>query len=262
MRRYYALIVLTVLMMSWSCEKKAPVEIQLSEPTLAGRSLPAAISQHDSAAVFFMVKVQDPQGLDNVQQVEIFLNQQNQTVSSGLMWDDGNNGDIIAYNGTFTYTIIPKESSLIPGDLQVSFLAHDADGHSSAELCDTVLVVGDSVANTPPQVLAVSAPDTISRSSQATYLMTATVTDQQGLSDITRVFFNSFRPNGSPATGNPFSMYDTGINGDAQQGDGVYSFQFSISPSNDLGDYRFEIQAQDKANSKSNIMIKIVTVVE
>ena len=143
----------------------------------------------------------------------------------------------------------------------ISFQAKDRENHLSPVVTDTVLVESP-VINNPPVITQVAGPDTLSRAQGGTYLLTAAVTDPQGLDDIQKVTFNTFKPDGSPSSGNPFSMYDTGSDGDAAAGDGIYSFQFTISQSNVTGQYRFEFQAQDKPGATSNVAVHIITVIQ
>lgn len=87
--------------------------------------------------------------------------------------------------------------------------------------------------------------------------------DPDGVTDILRVYFDSYRPNGQPASGNPFLMFDdgntAGISGDTMAGDSVYSLrvQFGGAP---VGTYRFEFRAIDRSSDSSNVIIHHVQV--
>ena len=115
--------------------------------------------------------------------------------------------------------------------------------------------------NDPPQILAVVAPDTVSKSGQTDFLVTAEVRDPQGREDIAKVILNSFRPDGSPASGNPFFLRDDGID-DEEENDGIYSRRFGFDQSNANGTYRFEIQAIDRSGAASNIVIHFITLTD
>lgn len=261
MRKYLILLFLFGSFLALSCGKKSPGESTLTDPSLAIFYVSESIIFSDESPVFFMVRVSDPQGLEDILEVTFELAQDTALINAGLMWDDGQNGDIIPNNGTYTYFVIPKESAFSIGKAVVSFQVKDRENHLSPVLTDTVLVESP-VINDPPVITQVAGPDTLSRSQGGTYLLTATVTDQQGLADIQKVTFNTFKPDGSPSSGNPFSMYDTGSDGDALAGDGIYSFQFTISNSNVTGQYRFEFQAQDKSGATSNVAVHIITVIQ
>ncbi len=251
---------LVLLLFFLACEKKTPNQALSNNPTISIRYFPEAIQRTSEKTTLFMVKVVDSEGIESIKQVRIEINQGENLIETGFMWDDGKNGDIIAQNGTFTYSIIPNQLPWSSGATILTFQAEDENGNFSPELQDTV-EVKEFLINLPPQILSVSGPATISRSTGGFHLLTATVSDPQGLSDIGKVFLDSFRPDGSPSSGNPFLMYDTGNNGDLQADDGIYSFQFTISPTNDTGEYRFEVQAQDKSGANSDKVVHIITVI-
>lgn len=355
-----------------TCEKKAPVEIVESIPTISIHSIPDLIKQNSSTPVLFMVQAADPQGLKNLSQVNFSLINEMDLIliAPAPMYDTGQDGDIIRNDGVYTYQLIPKTSNLSPGQYFVHSQAIDQDGNESEIALDTVMVEsgGDGsaptissvdfpesmiidsdivltlvvraededgdlagldlsiyqensrdpflsatiiptsnnefrmdlntsiftqtrsnylfrlsafdllenkskpmvrnfylervVSNDPPQVLEVTAPDTISRSGENTFLLTAQVTDPDGLNDIAEVMMNSFLPGGTPASGNPFFLRDDGIGGDVTENDGIYSSTFTIGQSNATGTYRFDIQAKDKAGQLSNIVSHSITVIE
>ncbi len=372
-RRFSILsIFLSSLFFFIACEKKAPVEIVESIPTISVYSIPDLIKQNSSIPVLFMVQAADPQGLNDLSQVNFSLINEMDLIliAPAPMYDTGLDGDIIRNDGVYTYQLTPKTSNLSPGKFFVHFQAIDHDGNESEIAMDTVLVEsgGDGSAptittvdfpeslsidsdtvltlvvraededgdlngldlsiyqensldpflsatlilannnefrmdlntsiftqtrsnylfrfsafdllenkskpvvrkfylertasNDPPQVLAVTAPDTISRSGANTFLLTAQVTDPDGLSDIAEVTMNSFLPGGTPSSGNPFFLRDDGIGGDMTENDGIYSSTFTIGQSNATGTYRFDIQAKDKAGQLSNIVSHSITVIE
>ena len=372
-RRFSILsIFLSSLFFFIACEKKAPVEIVESIPTISVYSIPDLIKQNSSIPVLFMVQAADPQGLNDLSQVNFSLINEMDLIliSPDPMYDTGLDGDIIRNDGVYTYQLTPKTSNLSPGQFFVHVQAIDHDGNESEIAMDTVLVEsgGDGsaptittvdfpeslsidsdtvltlvvraededgdlngldlsiyqensldpflsatlilannnefrmdlntsiftqtrsnylfrfsafdllenkskpvvrkfylervAANDPPQVLAVTAPDTISRSGANTFLLTAQVTDPDGLSDIAEVTMNSFLPGGTPSSGNPFFLRDDGIGGDMTENDGIYSSTFTIGQSNATGIYRFDIQAKDKAGQLSNIVSHSITVIE
>jgi len=116
--------------------------------------------------------------------------------------------------------------------------------------------------NQPPVLSELTAPDSVSRRNSETILLSVRVTDPQGQADIRRVYFNSFKPDGTPGSGNPFSMYDDGTNGDVIPGDGLYSRGIMISVSNALGNYRFDFHAEDRAGSASDALTHVIKVTD
>ena len=113
------------------------------------------------------------------------------------------------------------------------------------------------VENLPPQLSEAVVPDTLTLPSSGDIRVeiTVNVKDSQSLDDIDSVYFNSYLPNGSPATSNPFLMYDNGLPydlnnkvavGDAVAGDGIFTLTIFLPYNTNPGQYRFEFFARDK----------------
>jgi hypothetical protein len=118
--------------------------------------------------------------------------------------------------------------------------------------------------NNPPALADLQAPATISRSvTPNLYVLSVRASDQDVPCDrLSRVFFNSFLPNGNPSTGNPFAMRDDGQQDDAVANDGRYSLTIQVPPNTTLGNYRFEFQAEDSRGTLSAKIIHNITVTE
>lgn len=114
----------------------------------------------------------------------------------------------------------------------------------------------------PPVLLEVSAPDTVSRplpGEPATLLlMTATVTDPDGLANINEVeFWNVTNPNLR------FPMFDDGRfdeSGDETAGDGIYTAVVRIESTNQPTTNTLAFQASDRSGLLSNVIEKTVVV--
>ncbi len=110
----------------------------------------------------------------------------------------------------------------------------------------------------PPVIVEVNAPDTVTLQLQTQVLtLTAKVVDESGPADIKTAYFNSFLPDGRPANGNPFRLYDDGspLHGDVAAGDSIYSTKVEMPPDTPKGEYRFEFRALDYSNLSSNVVI-------
>jgi hypothetical protein len=149
--------------------------------------------------------------------------------------------------------------ALIPGQYTFRFQARDSHGLESLPRLDHSWILRS---NQAPVLSDPSVPDTVSRSQVDLYTLTIRVSDDQGPGDIRRVYFNTFKPDGSASAGNPFVMNDSGENGDAIAGDGVYSLTITISPQNALGTYRFEFFAEDLSGAVSEGVSRTITVIE
>lgn len=119
--------------------------------------------------------------------------------------------------------------------------------------------VFDPIQNIPPVISNLSAPDSLTVLPQDTVLILLSIraSDANGLDDIKSVFFNSYRSDGTPSSGNPFEMFDDGNRygtGDITKGDGVYSRIVILPPGTTPGLRRFDFQAVDKSFAYSNVI--------
>lgn len=373
--RSYILLMLGFLFAGLACEK-TPVKVTKVDPVVEIYKLPSCVYSENPQPYSLMVRVKDPQGLDDIQQVQFYLKCEGDTILSGEMVDDGTARDVIARDGLYSAGIYGSQLGEENRSLQVTFVAIDYSSNYSEEVQDTLEVIvgqpqsfplveaislpdtldlavtdifsltieasdpdsdlvgvmwqlfpptevvavfvdtlqidnptiavkqwqfqreypdtilpaisGDffvrvqafdqqqnwshpvsrifhvlvPILNDPPVLSDLVAPDSVSRSGEANFLLTVKVTDPQGLDDLDKVYFNSLKPDGSSSSGNPFYMRDDGLGDDLYANDGIYSLRVSISPQNQLGDYRFEFEAIDKLGAKSNKIIHIITVVE
>lgn len=181
------------------------------------------------------------------------------------LYDDGNNalhGDMIKGDSTFSNKY-PFSQSFLNGKYTIQYYIINSND-KAALVAEHNFIFNNNIADVAPVVFNLVAPDTVSLNTSATtdILITIQAADSNGLKDINIVFFNSFKPNGDPATNNPFLMYDDGNshNGDAVAGDGIYSLIISLPPESNKGTYRWEFQAQDRGKKTSNIIIHNIVV--
>ncbi len=209
------------------------------------------------------VQVSDPEGLSNVKEVtvRVFKPASQDLIRTAQLFDNGTPPDASSDDGTFSgvvqFAIIRSDI----GDFKVEVTATNDAGLASNSLSASVSVLR---LNKPPTISDLAAPDTLSVGASTVLLrLTVRATDPDGQGDIQKVFFNSFRPDGSAATGNPFQMFDDGNasgSGDSVKGDGVYSLTIQLQPNATKGTYRFEFQAVDRSGASSNMIVHNVTV--
>ncbi len=226
----------------------------------------------DSLTIKLMASAQvsDPEGLSDVKEVtaRIFRPASQTLIQDAQLHDDGKAPDVTAADGTFTGLISFKIVRSDVGDFRIDAAASDGAGLMSNLLSSSMTILR---LNRPPLVSELSSPDTVSVGSSTVLLkLSVRATDPDGQGDIQKVFFNSFRPDGSPSTGNPFEMYDDGSekvifqpdirSGDSFKGDGVYTLTIQLPPTAAKGTYRFEFQATDRSGAASNITIHRITV--
>ncbi len=166
-------------------------------------------------------------------------------------------------------TVVPP--SVYVGDLTYKFTAYNRVGAPGNSVSSLVKLFNSK--NRPPMLDSVSAPDSVMIDSTQAILFSlyATASDSDGLNDIKEVYFDTFKPNGNPSSGNPFLMYDDGgasgspADGDSVANDGVYTLTIQLPPliaptPPALGDYTFKFYAMDRSGAVSNPVSHIIRV--
>ena len=210
--------------------------------------------------------------LDNVI-VEWFGTNQENVPDSLILKDGGENGDIIAGDDIYTLKF-QNDSSVINNTL--------GDDSGSVHINVLAVYVGQKeersasfkIGNIIPRILSIASPDTIIRPSGATlslHLVSATIFDADGLSDIKWVGFTSYHVEGDSMMnkGNYIYLYDDGseniiylpdiTSGDITNGDGTYSFKIPVFGSGNedpdyqtkAGTFLWEFVTQDKEDEYS-----------
>jgi len=238
-----------------------------SAPKLSDLVFPGIVYADSLYGVQLLVRVNDD-GLSDIDSViyAFFPPASPVPGRSGQLHDDGQNDDGVSGNGIFGARWSSTAFGNGIGIYSVRLQAFDRAGNRSLPLVQTFQVIS-RVENLPPRIVSVSAPDTVSRAAELVFTIRAVAEDPNGLTDLQRVFFNSFLPDGKPASGNPFFMRDDGVidndgNGDRVANDGEYALVISISRSNATGVYRFEFQAEDRSGLVSETVVHTITVVE
>jgi hypothetical protein len=207
--------------------------------------------------------VQIPAGSATVASVSAWIaDDRGESISGPFALNDrGERPDLTAGDGQFSGEARFSISRVEVGTWSARVAATGVNGTRSTTAVVQVSIVRN---NQPPVISNLVAASSISASDpQPLMLLTMKAVDPDGASDILRVFFNSYRPNGQPASGNPFVMFDdgntAGISGDAVARDSLYSLrvQFGGAPT---GSYRFEFRAIDRSSDSSNVIIHHVEV--
>jgi len=203
----------------------------------------------------------DPEGPANLKEVTVRIFKpasQNLIHTAQLSSSADASAGVTTFSGLVSFVIVRSDI----GDFKLEATAINRADVTSNSLSATFSVFR---LNKPPAISDLVAPDTVSLGASTVLLrLTVRATDPDGQGDIQRVYFNSFRPDGSPAAGNPFQMFDdgdvNGLSGDAIRGDGVYSLNVQLQPNATKGTYRFEFQAVDRSGVSSNTIAHNVTV--
>lgn len=174
---------------------------------------------------------------------------------------DTNAGDK-HYSGLINKTLDCK----LIGTYKVQFIAQNLSGLSSNTFIANFTI--EATNNQPPVISDLIIPDSIQvpLNGQNLGFLQVKAIDPDGQCDISQngaVHFNSFKPNGIPSTGNPFSMYDDGdilAHGDTTVNDSKFSLIIGIPPNTATGYYKFIFNATDRSNSLSNTIIDSIYV--
>lgn len=235
-------------------------------PNITSINVPSVAWSDSSYTPQFLATVSDPDGLNTIKFVllEIYPPAFPKPTRTDTLRDDGNSGDGAAGNGIFGLKLDPSRFGSACGIYSIVLRAVDGDNGKSPGILQNIRVTRVRVANnTPPVLSEPEVPATISRTATPnTYVLSVKASDPDEICDdkVTRVFFNSFLPNGSAATGNPFNMRDDGKEGDKTANDGRYSLTIQITAQAATGTYRFEFQAQDRNGGLSEKLIRTINV--
>ena len=216
--------------------------------------------------VQLLANVEDAQGLGTIDSVIASVYQINSAtpLEKIQMLDDGTHDDGVAGNGIYGAQIVPTEIGLQHDFYILRINAFDAQGNISEVA--TYSFRGYKFPDVAPVIVSISADSVISRSDAEYMYIKVTVSDRNGLENIRRVYFNSFLPDGTASSNNPFLLSDNGLNTepffDEAAGDGIYSRVVEVPTDASLGEYRFEFQAEDWTFLKSQKVTHILTVVE
>ncbi len=181
-------------------------------------------------------------------------------VAAGELIDDGLSPDQAKGDGTYTGKLSFQIKRVEIGVFRVQIGADAQNGFQSNTVIAPLAIYRG---NHAPVLSSLDAPDTLKLATDSQLLtLRVKATDQDGSSDIVRVIFNSYKPDGTASGGNPYAMYDDGVSshGDLIASDGVFSLIISLPSTTPTGTYRFEFQAFDRSNESSSVIVHRVTV--
>ncbi len=274
-------VIICLLIAFTGCEKKQSSIIDpngyaplLTAPLVAPDSVNLTNLPSGTTTVTFAVsaRVTHPGGSKQISQVTSSLTTEGSTdpIATIILRDDGQSPDRAPDDSIYSGQLTVSVQDLLVGSYFCQVSAFDVHGYSSTV---AMIPVSISQVNYPPSLSQLQVPDTIVLGGQSQqFTLSVRATDPNGLSDIAKVQFNSYKPNGDPAKGNPYPMYDDGginsASGDAVKGDGIYTLTIRIDPTDangnptPLGGYRFEFQAIDRSNASSPILVHTIQVVQ
>jgi hypothetical protein len=173
------------------------------------------------------------------------------------LFDNGNpeNGDAAANDNQFSNRF-PLSQFYPNGIYDIKYFVTDASNKTKEVAWGTFRYNNGQNNIAPVLSDEIVEPDTAVVTSTTVILTSIKASDQNGLSDIEKVFFIVYRPDGT-TNNNQNVMFDDGKltdHGDQTAGDGIYSLLIQITSSNAKGTYRLEFRAQDRGGKLSNII--------
>jgi hypothetical protein len=183
------------------------------------------------------------------------------SLTDGTLHDDGVFPDLKANDGVFSGDIEFQIQRATIGTFSLNVWSESTTGYKSNTFMLPIQIIR---LNRPPVLSHLIMDSLISlKDLNQKYLqIIITANDPDGQKDVRMVYFNTFKPDGSPSSGNPFYLYDdgaaNGASGDLLAGDGNYSLKVGLPSA--VGIYRFEFHAVDRSNDTSNVIIKNIVV--
>jgi hypothetical protein len=204
-------------------------------------------------------------GIDKIASVHFNLKDDltSSLVIEGLLYDNGISPDQYAGDSLYTQAVQFQLGRVFVGKLTLSLWSVDKSGNQSDVIYLPLEILRRDNQKPILSNLQMDSIAHIATTDTLQLFIKIHAVDPDGQSDVASVYFNSFRPNGSPSSGNPFFLYDNGdpIHGDAVAGDGVYSQIIILPPSTPTGTYRFEFHALDRSFDSSNVIIKNILII-
>ncbi len=227
-------------------------------PVISELQTPTSIYNAAAEPQLLTVKVSDPQGLANIDDVNYDLVKAGASspVRQGSFSDDGADGDVIAKDGIYSELLTSAFAAGDSGQFELTVEARDRDGNNSNVLSAQIFVLsggGDST----PRIVQVSTPTSVAVDSAHNFTITVLVADPEGLSDIKRVLYQLFPPESTVPVIED-TLTDSGSNGDEVAGDGIYSAQLSSSLIDRFSDYFLRVQVEDKVGNLSSPTVKTI----
>lgn len=255
MRKKTYITILMSLFLLFGCEIKYPPESESVVPEISCLVFSDTIYLNADLFYSIKVKVEDPQGREDINVVEMKITDMDSTeiFIIDTLKDNGSAGDVIPADGEY-YSVIPSDFTDNANMFLLHITAVDIAGNYAAPVQDTLTVL-DGEFNLPPVISNPNLPDSLDSETIKDVFFSVNADDPQGWEDIDSVFvwiYPPFKP--SPAYKG--KLKDNGREGDCILGDGIFSLRenfYQILGSTGINVVRF--QAVDKKGEKSDPII-------
>ncbi|MGQ9851866.1 MAG: hypothetical protein ACUVTG_00510 [Candidatus Oleimicrobiaceae bacterium] len=238
-----------VLAIGVACSSESPNRWDGQAPRILELRMPSVLNRSQWYPV--QAVVADPQGVADVRFVLMTWYVQALAAGTDTLWDDGaslhpGDGDEIARDGIFSQRLRWTSAQSGAEAMSIEFRAVDQGGHWSEAVVKNVLVR----ANSHPEIVHLSVPDSLPSGFQGTKLLYADVFDSQGVGDVRAVDFRAWQ-GGAWAFAGP--LVDEGTQGDERAGDGRFSLAVQASfAAGKMGAYQLVFVATDLGGAQSN----------
>ncbi len=175
-----------------------------------------------------------------------------------MLFDNGNipdNGDTVKGDGIYSNKF-PLSHYYPKGNYLVQYFVTDALNKTSFAAYHS-FAFDNGQTNVAPVISNLTMPD--STSFGTSFIFSVKADDQNGLSDITSVFYKLYRPDGTLIVNSQgiseFPLSDNGdtdVTGDVTAHDGIFTNKLSIPTGQQSGTWKFVFQAQDRGGLFSN----------
>lgn len=264
--KYFSLFLLLGLLYI-SCEKKddSVYDPRLNFPKLSDAYVTPNTFDTIYISNIIGVKVLSEEAINKV--TAKILNPNNILLAEIELKDNGIAPDTTAQNGWYTASFNQLLDCKLIGSYKIEIIAENISGLIGNTVVTSFTVT--NVNNHQPGISNLIAPDSLRRPSGVgadtvnIAFLQVSASDPDGICDVNEAKFNSFKPDGIPSSGNPFTMFDDGniiAHGDTTAFDGKFSLLIQINSSNQIGNYLFKFNTKDIGGLVSDTTFKTITV--
>jgi len=179
--------------------------------------------------------------------------------------DDGFQNDEYPNDGIYSVKVFFSKN-FAEGNYSIKFYALDQyeqirklGAHSFKYISKTT--------NYVPILSNLSLPDSVKIN--IPFAFSVQVEDSNGLSDIQKVYYELYRPDGSKVANSQgisqFPLFDDGAensSGDSTANDGIFTVRLTFPSGQPLGNWKFDFSASDRSNKLSNIISKQIVLIQ
>jgi len=248
------ILLLCSLAASWNCSDNPVQPDSGTNPELSDVIVPSVLFNGSATPRVVSVRVSDPQGRGDIRSVTFALLNQDVSVASGALSDDGANGDLLPRDNIYSTFLQGTVAQTDTGLFTLRILAEDQSGNQAEPVEVTVQVRAGSEVPIPT-IAQVNLPSSLPVDSLFTWVVQVELNGTSGsIGVVTMEFF----PPSSPVATLEKILQDDGSGGDIVAGDGVYSTTIESDLFTEFNDYFFRFVVQDVAGNRGRPLVLVV----